>query len=118
MINIGQVPLDRTLVNDLGTTIGQVFPSIFVMDIPGSFNSILFATKTPSSWENFEANYTQVIHNSSNPLLVDAMTMTMENQQPTPPETRVYTDDRSPIEWVTNKIVIDFILSGSVKELP
>ena len=118
VINIGQVPMDRTLVNDLGTTIGHVFPSIFVMDIPGSFNSILFATKTPSSWENFEANYVHVLKKSTNSLLIEAMTMTIQNQQTTPKITRVYTDDKAPIEWVTNKIVIDFILSGYVEELP
>lgn len=117
VINIGQVPLDRTLVNDLGTTIGHVFPSIFVMDIPGSFNSILFATKTPSSWGNFKANYAHVVENFTNPLLIEAMTMTMQNQQAAPKITRVYTDDKTPIEWVTNKIVVDFILSGSVEEL-
>jgi len=118
VINIGQVPLDRTLVNDLGTTISQVFPSIFVMDIPGSFNSILFATKTPSSWDKFETNYSQIIQNSANPLLFDAMTTTIQNQRPTPSKTRVYTDDKAPIEWVTNEIVIDFILSGSIEDMP
>jgi hypothetical protein len=44
--------------------------------------------------------------------------MTLQNQQPIPEKTRVYTDDKSPIEWVTNKIVIDFIFSGGMENLP
>ncbi len=118
VINIGQVPLDRTLVNDLGTTIGQIFPSIFVMDIPGSFNSILFATKQAGSWDNFTENYSRLVQNSPHPLLLEAMTMTINYQQPPPKTTRIYTDDKSPIEWVTNKIVVDFIFSGGVEDFP
>ena len=118
VINIGQVPSDRTLVNDLGTTIQQIYPAIFVMDIPGSFNSILFATKKAGSWENFEKNYERLIDDQAHPLLIEAMKMTLQNQQLMPEKTRVYTDDKSPIEWVTNKIVIDFIFSGGMENLP
>jgi hypothetical protein len=39
------------------------------------------------------------------------------NKMPPIEYTQVYTDDRAPIEWLTNKIVVDFVLSGGVKEL-
>jgi hypothetical protein len=45
------------------------------------------------------------------------MTLTINYQQPQPDLTRVYTDDRSPIEWLTNKIVLDFILTGGAEGL-
>jgi hypothetical protein len=48
-------------------------------------------------------------------LLLEAMTTTISAQQPAPETTRVYTDDHTPIEWVTNKIVVDFILSGGAE---
>ena len=38
-------------------------------------------------------------------------------QQPEPEATRVFTDDLAPIEWVTNKIVIDFFLEGNWEDL-
>ncbi len=111
VINIGRSPLDRTLVNDLGTTINQVFPTIFVTDIPGSFNSILFATKQTGNWQNFAMNYNQLLTVDVQPLLLEAMALAYTHQQPTPEKTQVYTDDRAPIEWLTNKIVIDYLLS-------
>jgi spermidine synthase len=116
-INIGRSPLDRTLVNDLATTIQQVFPTTFVMDIPGSFNSILFATKQPGSWDHFLANYNLLVGSDVHQLLLEAMTMTINYQQPSPEMTQVYTDDRAPIEWLTNKIVLDFIFAGGTGEL-
>jgi len=114
-VNIGRSPLDRTLVNDLGTTIGEVFPSIFIMDIPDSFNTILFATKQPGSWEDFHLNFNMLLQMNVEPLLLDAMAMTIDNQQSLPKTTQVYTDDRAPIEWLTNKLVVDFILSGGME---
>jgi len=117
VINIGRSPLDRTLVNDLSTTIRQVFPAIFVMDIPGSFNTMVFATKQPGSWENLIQNYGVLTDANADPLLLESMATTIYYRQPQPEITRVYTDDHAPIEWLTNKIVVDFILSGGTDEL-
>jgi hypothetical protein len=52
-----------------------------------------------------------------NPLLLDAMAVTLTFQQPEPEMTRVYTDDLTPIEWVTNKIVLDYVLIGGLGDL-
>jgi len=117
VINIGRSPLDRTLVNDLGTTIEEVFPTTFTMDIPESFNTILFATKQPGSWDNFLQNYNIIYDSQVASLLKEAMTVTYMNRKPPIEQTQVYTDDRAPIEWLTNKIVVDFILSGGASEL-
>lgn len=117
VINIGRSPLDRRLVNDLGTTIGQIFPTLFVVDIPESFNTIIFATKQPGSWENFVHNFSNLANSNVEPLLIEAMAMAINHQQPSPDLTRVYTDDLAPIEWLTNKIVVDFIFSGGLDEL-
>ena len=117
VINIGRSPLDRTLVNDLGTTVEQVFPNTFVMDVPASFNTMLFATKQEGSWEDFIKNYSMLNESQAASLLLEAMEVTIMNKQQPIEPTRVYTDDRAPIELLTNKIVVDFILSGGAEEL-
>ena len=117
VINIGRSPQDRTLVNDLATTIRAVLPQVFVMDIPGSFNTILFAARQSASWDNMFANYTALFSMDVDPLLLDAMAVTLTYQQPEPEITRVYTDDRTPIEWMTNKIVLDYILVGGLEDM-
>jgi spermidine synthase len=115
VVNIGRSPLNRALVNDLATTIKQVFRDVFVTDLPDSFNSILFATKKPGSWDHVSENYFNLSENDADPLLLEAMAIAYNNRQPPPETTRVYTDDRTPIEWLTNKIVVDFLLSGGME---
>lgn len=117
VINVGRSPVDRSLINDLGTTIKQIFPTVFVMDVPDSMNTILFATKQPGSWENFYENYNLLLGSDIQDLLLEAMAVTIMFQQPEPEVTRVFTDDLAPIEWVTNKIVIDFFLEGNWEDL-
>ena len=117
VINIGRSPLNHDIVNDLGTTVRTVFPSIFVMDIPESLNSVLFATNQVGSWENFISNYKILSNLDVHPLLLEAMATTLDNRLETLPTTRVYTDDKTPIEWVTNQIVLDIIRTGGVEFL-
>lgn len=117
VINIGRSPEDRTLINDLATTIRACLPNVFVMDIPGSFNTILFASNQSTSWDNLYANYTALFTSDVEPLLLEAMAVAINFQQPEPETTRVYTDDRTPIEWMTNKIVLDYILVGGLGDL-
>jgi len=118
VINIGRTPFDRTLINDLGTTIDQVFPTLFVVDLPGSYNTILFATKSPGSWDNFFGNYAQLVDSGAHPLLIEAMAVAINYRQDPPEITQIYTDDRAPIELLTNKMVVDFILAGGTESLP
>ena len=117
-INIGRAPNDRRLINDLAATIRTVLPSTHVMDLPYTFNSILFATKQPTSRDNLAYNLAALQANPNAPrLLLSAATITYTSLQPDPTGGVVYTDDRSPIEWVTNSLVLNFILAGGVDEL-
>src|SRR5687767_311730 len=55
-INSASVPGDRRLINGLATTMSTIFPSIYTVDIPGSLNTVIFATKQPTMPENFATN--------------------------------------------------------------
>jgi predicted membrane-bound spermidine synthase len=41
-LNVGSVPGDRRLVDGLATTMATIFPSVHVMDIPGTLNTMIF----------------------------------------------------------------------------
>ena len=49
--------------------------------------------------------------------IAQAAQVAFDNLQPDPQGGEVYTDDRSPVEWVTNSLVINFILSGGVNSM-
>jgi hypothetical protein len=88
------------------------------MDIPYTFNSILYATKAETSLENLFANYSLLQSDSaSHPLLVIATAVTLSNLRETPSGGRVYTDDLAPVESITNDMIIRFIISGGAESL-
>ena len=117
VINIGRGLDDRRLIDALGSTIMDVFPSIHVMDLPDSFNSILFATKTPTTASNLAVNLQELDVQKTHPLLIETLKITADNLHAPPQESLVFTDDKAPIEWFTNAMIIDFFLQGEVETL-
>ncbi len=117
-LNVGRSPIDRSLIDNLVATIHTIFPTVYVMDVPGSFNSIIYATRQPTRIENLYTNlaafYTDpAIH----PLLIRSLERVVTNLQPTPASAVIYTDDWAPIEWVTNRMVLNYVLFGGIAEL-
>jgi spermidine synthase len=118
VINIGRAPDDRRLINSLASTIRMEFASIFVIDLPGTFNSILFASVQPASVDNLAANYDSLLASPKiPPLLLETMQLTLTNLQPDPPGAQVFTDDLAPIEGITNDMIVKFMLAGGLEVL-
>jgi spermidine synthase len=118
VINVGRSNNDRSLIDALVTTLAEVYASIHVMDIPNTFNSMVFATVQPTSLDNFIENYAALILEPDiHPLLLAAMERVAVNYQPLPEPTIVFTDDKAPVEWVVNKMVLTYVLSGDYEEL-
>jgi spermidine synthase len=117
-LNVGRAPTDRRLVDGLVGTISTVFPSIYVMDVPATFNSIIYATKQPTSVDDLNLNYTLLSNREGiQPLLVEAVQRAIVYQQPTPESEIVFTDDRAPIEWITNSLVLNYVLFSGMEEI-
>jgi len=116
MVNVGRSPVDRTLVDQVASTIQVVFPSVYLVDVPGSFNTLIYATIQPTKFTNLEANFDLLKADPLTPtLLLDSIRVALDNVKPTPPVSVVYTDDRSPVEWVTNSMVLNYVLFGNLE---
>jgi hypothetical protein len=88
------------------------------VDIPNTFNSVLFATRQPTEFQDLMANFEQLfVDETAHPLLIHAIQTTLVNIQPVPEGTVVFTDDRAPIEWLTNNLVLSFLFSGGAESL-
>jgi spermidine synthase len=117
-INAASVPGDRRLIDGLATTMATVFPSVHIMDIPGTLNTMIFATKQATTNENFTANLTALAADpTTHPLLLNAMQVTFASLKPGYTTSTVFTDDLAPIEWIVNDMVIRFVVGGEVKIL-
>ena len=117
-INSASVPGDRRLINGLATTMATVFPSIYTVDIPGSLNTVIFATKEITAPENFAVNLLTLSKDPQvHPLLISTMQVTFSKLQAGYEPTTVFTDDHAPIEWIVNDMVLRFILEGGTQYL-
>jgi spermidine synthase len=119
VINVGRAPTDRRLIDGLASTIQTLFPSVFVVDVPGSFNSVVYATVQPTQALNLYLNFNLLKERGeAHPLLLETMQTTIAMLQPTPQNVGiVYTDDWAPIEWITNHMVVNFMLFGEMEAL-
>jgi len=117
-INSASVPGDRRVINGLATTMVTIFPSIYTVDIPGSLNTMIFATKQETIPENFAMNLLALSNDTTvHPLLINTMQVTFANLRTDYETTTVFTDDHAPIEWIVNDMVIRFILEGGTEYL-
>jgi spermidine synthase len=118
VINVARIFDDRRLVDTLYQTINTEFPSVYIVDIPNSLNSMIFATKNPSKFENLIQNY--IFYEDSimqNSILLHALEIAILNQQPNPETGIILTDDLAPIEQITNSMVFDLFFSNQFGEL-
>ncbi len=116
VINVGRTQTDRTLVEAMTATLLAVFPAVHVMDVPGTFNTILVATLQPTAAQNLTQNLA-LLNPGGRTMLRDALTTAQGALRPTVGSETVFTDDRAPVEMLTNRIVIDYLLSGGVDKL-
>jgi spermidine synthase len=117
-INVARLPDDRRLIESLAATLQAVFPYVLVADVPYSMNSILYAAMQPASFENLAANRDRLAASgTAHPALLTVLDWVLANRQPTPVGGTVFTDDRAPIEQLTNAMVVRFILSGNLNLL-
>lgn len=118
VINVGRAPDDRRLLNGLATTAGSIFPSIHVMDIPGTFNSIMYATRQPTTPDDMLVNLSAMLEDpTTHPLLLESVQRAYTYRREPPTSTRVFTDDLAPIEWITNNMVLQFLIGGGAETL-
>jgi len=109
VINVGRTGSDYRLVEAIVSTLSRVFPSAHVIEVPNSFNAIVVATMRRTTSSNLAANLSVL---EGNPFLYATALRAIENLRPTEPSGVVFTDDRASIEWMTNALLIDYVVRG------
>ena len=118
VINVGRAPGDDRLLESLYSTIATIFPTLYVTNVEGSYNSMLFATKQATDIISFRDNYVYLRNDPATPRFVlEIMAQTYDGLQPAPAAGMVFTDDLAPVEQITNSMVLNFLLSGKVEDL-
>jgi spermidine synthase len=110
-LNVGRTPDDEILLAALVATIQSVFPSVYVIDVPYTYNSMIYATVKETDWRNLEENYLLLIEESDTATILEqSLRVALDNQRPLPEGGMIFTDDKAPIERITNRMVLNSIL--------
>jgi len=118
VINVGRTNDDRRLIDSLGTTILTVFPTVHVIDVPNTYNSIIFASRQPTSTDNLYENFMAMRDDKTvNPLLTYSMAVAISSQSAPPQPSLVFTDDCAPVEWITNDMIVGYLLRTNLEDL-
>lgn len=118
VVNVGRAPEDRRLIEGLVATIEPLFGSLYVMDLPDTFNSLIYATVQPTRAEDLVSNLAYLrAREDVHPLLIASIERLVENLAPVPEGGMTFTDERAPIEWITNEMILRFVLSGGTEDL-
>lgn len=108
-INVGRTPNDRRLVEALTATLLAVFPSVHVADVPDTLNTIVYATVQTTQPETLQ-RHTATLPASAHPLLRQTLSAVAGALRPPTPGPVIFTDERAPLEQLTNAIVLDYML--------
>jgi spermidine synthase len=113
-VNVGRTHTDYSLVDAIAATMGQVFPSVYVVDEPDEGsplgNSLVIATREPSSLDDLRANLPRF----DRPLLAEVARRAVPHARMADPPAAspIFTDDRAPVERVVHKLVFGHFLGA------
>ncbi|MBK9122895.1 MAG: fused MFS/spermidine synthase [Chloroflexi bacterium] len=115
-LNVGRTSTDRRLVDAFSNVLAQVFPSVHAIDVPRSFNTILYATVMPTTEADLRANVASLPAEAPG-LLRDVLDASLGALVPVTPSDVVFTDDRAPVEALFDSLVLNFLLSDDMDDL-
>jgi spermidine synthase len=115
-INVGRTSTDRRLIEAMTRTLLDVFPTVHTLDVPDSYNTILVATRQPTTPDNLLTNFA-ALPPDAHPVLHQALQVATTSIRPTVASNVRLTDDHAPVEAIVDSMVIDFLLHGGINEL-
>jgi spermidine synthase len=106
VLNAGRYGTDFRLVHAIATTMGAVFPNVYLIDVGRFSNTMVIATKQPSDLANYAANIAQLPQGS--PLRqVGDLSIQTGNIRPWNGDGLVFSDNRAPVELVIDRLIFD-----------
>ncbi|MDO8736112.1 MAG: fused MFS/spermidine synthase [Thermoleophilia bacterium] len=106
MINVGKTPGDSAVADAIAATMRDVYPSVYSFST-GQFNELVVATKQPSNIDDLR-DRTSFMPPQVSKLATEISAGLSEVQ----PGGVILTDDKAPVEWLTDQMIIDYATAG------
>jgi spermidine synthase len=107
VLNVARVPGDDRLGRAIGSTLRAEFPQVWRWQ-PLRFNELLLAFDRPTTAEALKARVGRL-----DPALASLVPLFRTELQPVRATEEPLTDDRAPVEWLTDSMIVDYIGSGA-----
>jgi len=102
MINVGKTPGDSAVADAIAATMRDVYPSVYSFDA-GQFNELIVATKEPSGIGDLMSRTSAMP-----PRVAELAKEISPKLAEVQPGGTILTDDKAPVEWLTDQMIIDY----------
>lgn len=102
MANVGRVPGDDRLANDIAGTMATRFASVYVWNVD-AFNDIVVGFRRRTPRLTLEARLAGV------PFQLDAAASLAGHMRAVGPSSDPLTDDKAPVEWLTDQMIVKYV---------
>lgn len=107
VLNTAHTTHDYRLVQAFVNTLKTVFPSVYTFNVPNTFNTEIMATKEPTSIATFQKNLAGFPPEGTLGQVANEVLPVVKEAHPD--GGLVFTDDRSPIEQITDQLLLNYI---------
>jgi spermidine synthase len=106
VVNAGRTATDYRLVSAIASTMAAVYPNVFLVDVPGFANTLVYGSTQPTTLEDVKHNLGLV----SEPLAKTIATSALDegNLRVSPYRGQVFTDDLAPVERLIDQIIFSY----------
>ena len=111
-LNVAATPHDRRLSDAIGTTLLTAFPQAWRWRAL-QFNDVLFALREPVTRAELERRASRAPG-----VVARLLPLFRSRLAPVRPHGRPLTDDRAPVEWLTDRMILDQVERGGAHDEP
>ena len=106
VVNAGRTATDYRLVDAIASTMAAVYPNVFLVDVPGFANTLVYGSTQPTTLEDVKHNLGLV----TEPLAqtVAASALAEGSLRVSPYHGQVFTDDLAPVERLIDQIIFSY----------
>lgn len=106
VVNVGRSETDFRLVDALSSTLNAVFQSVWLVDVQGYDNTMVFASNDELTLDQIASHLESVVPNSNQQIIATEV-RSDGNLRMNSVHERPYTDDRAPVETLIDRMIFD-----------
>ena len=107
VVNVGRTATDYRLVDAIASTMAAVYPSVFLLDVPGEVNTLIFGSTQTTTIADVEHNLGLIQEPLGQAIVANAMSD--GGIRVSPYHDQVFTDDLAPVERLIDEIIFGYV---------